>query len=102
VGTLIEVEVTGQGLEVCTVAAISGDEIQIYALDTTDNVLPAAPTVGDDVIIMYGVGGTFMGNSANASPNTGTLAAAKLFQYKKTNAAGILIDHQFTYLVVGT
>lgn len=102
VGTLIEVEITGDDPEVCRVTAVNGSLITIYALDTGDNLLPVAPSVGDDVYVMYAEGGCFMGNAANASANTGKMANRKLFQYKKTNGAGILIDNQFTYLPTGT
>lgn len=94
--------VTPDGEEECRVTAINANAVAVYALNTTDNLLPSAPVTGAAVYRYFGEWGTFMGANANSSANTGALMNRKLSLYKKTNASGVLLDNIFSFQPSGT
>jgi hypothetical protein len=100
-GDLVEVQ-TSLGNYDCRITNVNGSIITVFTLDTIDNLLPTAPAVGYNVARMYGEGGLFMGTLATNVANSGALVNRKLFRYKKTNAAGILIDVALSFLPTGT
>jgi len=101
VGDAIEV-VTPLGPEDCTITAKSGNDLTIYALNTANNQLPAAPVSGAAVYRKLGEWGCFMGTNATSTPNSGALVNRKLEMYTKTNAAGVLVDSIFSFQPSGT
>ena len=94
--------VTPDGEEECRITAINANAVAVYALNTTNNLLPSAPVVGAAIFRYYGEWGTFMGANANSTANTGALMNRKLQTYKKTNAAGVLVDNIFSFQPSGT
>ena len=94
--------VTPDGEEECRITAINANAVAVYALNTTNNLLPSAPVVGAAIYRCFGEWGTFMGANANSSANTGALMNRKLQIYKKTNAAGVLVDNIFSFQPSGT
>ncbi len=90
------------GEEECYITAINANAVAVYALNTGDNFLPAAPVVGAAVYRYFGEWGTFMGANANSSANTGALMNRKIQTYNKTNAAGVLVDNIFSFQPSGT
>ncbi len=94
--------ITPDGEEECQITAINANAVAVYALNTDDNFLPSAPVVGAAVYRYFGEWGTFMGANANSSANTGALMNRKIQTYKKTSAAGVLVDNIFSFQPSGT
>ena len=93
--------VTPDGEEECRITAINANAVAVYALNTTDNLLPSAPVTGplctDTLVNEVRLWGP-MQTSAQTRAHWWT----ENYLCIKTNASGVLVDNIFSFQPSGT